>query len=67
MSVYKYIVSETPANWAEGRAFDTIQEARYFAKKYSECVTEISFTFNGSELVEDHRKKSREDLAEDVA
>ncbi len=61
MTVYKYVVSSHPANWAEGHTFTTIKEAREFLINYGDhgaCITELSLTLDDSELVEDTRSFS---------
>ena len=63
MTVYKYVVSTSPANWPEGHIFATIKEARESLPHYGDrgaCITELSFTFEDSELVEDTRSVSEE-------
>ena len=41
MIIYKYVVSSHPDNWVEGHQ--------------GACITELSYEFSESELVEDNR------------
>ena len=55
--VYKYVVSSDPDNWADGRLFSSIKEARTFLAAYGPgCITEVAYEFYDSELVEDTRE-----------
>ena len=36
MTVYKYVVSTSPANWPEGHIFATIKEARESLSHYGD-------------------------------
>ena len=58
MRIYQYIVHSHPSNMAEGTMFGTIEGARDFAASYGRagaCISEVTFEFADSELVEDTR------------
>lgn len=58
MIIYKYVVSSHPDNWVEGHHFNNIKSAREFVLNYGDqgaCITELSYEFSESELVEDNR------------
>ena len=56
--VYKYYVS-TSTNWQETtfRIFDNYTDARDFAMKHKAIVTEVAYTFEDSEMVNDYREE----------
>ena len=63
MTIYQYVVSSHPDNWSEGHYFATAKDARDFMSAYGKhgaCLTELSFTYEDSELVEDTRPVSEE-------
>jgi hypothetical protein len=55
MIIYQYIVHANKDNFADGRLFkfNSPREARHFAEKYNQCVTEVTLAFEDSELIED--------------
>ena len=63
MIIYKYVVSSHPDNWAEGSMFDNVFDAREFMAQYTEhgaALTEVKFTYDDAELVEDTRPSAEE-------
>ena len=63
--IYKYVVSSDPDNWAEGKLFSSMKEARTFLSARGRgCITEISYEFSDSELVEDTRNELEKLLGE---
>lgn len=53
-SVERYAVSDTPDNWADGDLYDTYEEAKNAAFP-GRCVTEITYEFSDTDLVDDFR------------
>ncbi len=63
MIIYKYVVSSHPDNWAEGSMFDKISDAQEFMRQYGDlgaALTEVKFTYDDAELVEDTRPSAEE-------
>tara|TARA_Y100001973_G_scaffold88923_1_gene134686 strand:- start:26 stop:202 length:177 start_codon:yes stop_codon:yes gene_type:complete len=55
--IYRYVVSSTPENWAEGKMFASVKEARTFLSAFGPgCITEVAYEFVDTELVEDTRE-----------
>ena len=63
MTIYKYVVSSHPDNWAEGSMFDSVSAAREFMTQYGDhgaALTEVAFTYDDAELIEDTRPSAEE-------
>lgn len=57
MSLSRYVVSDTPETWAEAYTeYDSYTEARDAAMEQGGCVTEITYEFSDTELVDDFRE-----------
>ena len=57
--VYRYVVSSTPENWAEGTMFASVKEARTFLAAFGPgCITEVAYEFVDVALVEDTREEA---------
>lgn len=54
-TVSRYVVSATPEDWNDGDECDSYEEAKGIAAERGACVTEITYTFEDSELVDDFR------------
>ena len=57
MSKHTYIVSSSPDNWGDGDEYTNGAKATESARAIEGCVTEITWEFDDSELVEDFRQE----------
>ena len=61
-TISRYVVSPTPDTWSDALSeYDTYAEARDVAIEQQGCVTEITYEFSDTELVDDFRPSEDED------
>lgn len=61
MDITHYVCSNTPEDWCDGAVFNNYPEAQEHARQYSMCVTEVTYEFSDSELVDDFRDSDDSD------
>ena len=58
-----YFVCEDPAEWQDGKPYETYSQAQAQARVRHKCVVEATFTYDDSDLVDDFREKPEDDDA----
>jgi len=63
MNIYIYVVHSHPNNVGEGTVFNELKAAREFVGQYGNhgaCISEVKYSFEDSELIEDTRPEAEE-------
>lgn len=65
-TITRYVVSPTPESWSDAtHEYDTYRDALDVAIETCGCVTELTYTFDDSLLIDDFREMAEEDEEEE--